>query len=98
MDEVVGVISTAHTTAGVTIDGDCDPDVPRDLATAKALIFPPVGARRGWRLQDRRQARRRERLSRLRTGHKARARACAAARGRHRSDHEGVVCFMSRTE
>ena len=39
VDEGVCLVSSAHTTAGVTINEDYDPDVPRDLAAAaKALI------------------------------------------------------------
>lgn len=37
VDEVVCVISSGQTTAGVTIDGDYDPDVHRDLATSASI-------------------------------------------------------------
>ena len=39
VEEGVCVVSSTHTTAGVTVNEDYDPDVPRDLAAAcRALV------------------------------------------------------------
>ncbi len=39
VEEGICVVSSTHTTAGITVNEDYDPDVPRDLAAAaKALI------------------------------------------------------------
>jgi secondary thiamine-phosphate synthase enzyme len=51
VDEGVCVVSSAHTTAGVTVNEDYDRDVPRDLAAAcrasSALWALPSSTPRG---------------------------------------------------
>jgi secondary thiamine-phosphate synthase enzyme len=42
----VVVVSSPHTTAGVTVNENADPDVTRDLVSGLARIFPRDG---GWR-------------------------------------------------
>lgn len=45
IDEGFCVISSTHTTAGVTINEDYDPDVPRDLAAASRALIDSLDVR-----------------------------------------------------
>jgi len=45
VDEGWCVISSTHTTAGVTINEDYDPDVPRDLAAASRALMDALDVR-----------------------------------------------------
>lgn len=45
VDEGWCVISSTHTTAGVTINEDYDPDVPRDLAAASRALIDSLDVR-----------------------------------------------------
>lgn len=45
VDEGWCVISSTHTTAGVTINEDYDPDVPRDLAAASRALIEALDVR-----------------------------------------------------
>lgn len=45
VDEGFCVISSTHTTAGITVNEDYDPDVPRDLAAAARALMGALDVR-----------------------------------------------------